>query len=362
MRGHLKDYAWGVVDGLRDWAGGPTGGPQAELWFGAHPSGPAVLRDAPGELPDAVGEVPLLVKLLAAASPLSIQLHPDAATAAAVLAAQQSGEAPALLSDDAEKTELLLAVQPFSVLAGWRDLTDAAALLHRVGVGEAAATLRAGQRAGAIRHLLALPAAQVAPAVAAIGDAAADLGWPAAAAEAMAAIASHYPQDPGVLVAATLQHETLQPGDAVFVPAGTPHAYVHGMGVEVMAASDNVLRLGLTPKTVAVEAALGALRHDRAPVVARGTAAGAWLEPAGAPFAVATAAGPVAVQAPAGSYRLVLAVHADAVVGVAGVTYLLRPGDALVVEAAEPLLSATSGGLAVVARSCPPVPTATVTP
>ncbi len=138
ITGTLKDYDWGPVDGLEPWAG-VTGAPQAELWFGAHPSGPSRLRDGGGRtLLDEVGvdEVPLLVKLLSAGSPLSIQVHPDAQLSA-------TGR----FTDRVEKNEMIVALEPFSAHAGWREADVAADILGAAGVpAEIVADVRAGRR------------------------------------------------------------------------------------------------------------------------------------------------------------------------------------------------------------------------
>jgi mannose-6-phosphate isomerase len=77
-----------------------------------------------------------------------------------------------------------------------------------------------------------------------------------------AGIAHHYPGDPGVLAAMLLNHVRLQPGEALFLGAGVPHAYLGGLGVEIMANSDNVLRCGLTPKHVDVPELLRIVRFE----------------------------------------------------------------------------------------------------
>ncbi|GAA4951264.1 hypothetical protein GCM10023238_16990 [Streptomyces heliomycini] len=75
-------------------------------------------------------------------------------------------------------------------------------------------------------------------------------------------IAHHYPGDPGVIAAMLLNHVRLQPGEALFLGAGVPHAYLDGLGVEIMANSDNVLRCGLTPKHVDVPELLCIVRFE----------------------------------------------------------------------------------------------------
>jgi mannose-6-phosphate isomerase len=59
-----------------------------------------------------------------------------------------------------------------------------------------------------------------------------------------------------------LNHVQLQPGEALFLGAGVPHAYLDGLGVEIMANSDNVLRCGLTPKHIDVPELLRVVRFE----------------------------------------------------------------------------------------------------
>jgi mannose-6-phosphate isomerase len=88
----------------------------------------------------------------------------------------------------------------------------------------------------------------------------------AAAGRAYALLAAAYPRDPGVLVALLLNHAVLGEGEALFVAAGVPHCYLYGFGAEVMAASDNVLRAGLTAKRVNVPELLEVLDFRPAPL------------------------------------------------------------------------------------------------
>ena len=346
--GSRKDYAWGVVDGLATWTGVRDGATQAELWFGVHASGPAVLADGSGLLTDRIEDhqAPLLVKLLAAARPLSVQVHPDADRAAAVWRDQQQPGARQVYPDAGEKTEMLVALTDFLAFAGWRPIDQAAVILERVpGTAEAVAALRTGDRASAIRALLQVR--PTAPAVQALVAATNDR--PEHERSAIQAAVSEYPQDAGALLLPLLAVERLSPGDALYVPAGVPHSYVSGTGVEVMTTSDNVVRLGLTPKEVNIDEALAVLRQDREPVVLRG---GQRLHPAGAPFSVELLeAGEQTMDS--GAYRLVLAVQEDLRVGAGdgptnGVSVPL--GSALVATAAEPALTVRTPGIAALVR------------
>lgn len=314
VRGTPKDYAWGRVDGLTRWSGRATGAPQAELWFGAHPDGPGVVAAGPeagrrlDEMPEHAG-MPML-KLLAAATPLSLQVHPDGPTAEAGWARDRDRpDHEARFADAAEKSEMLIALEPFDVHAGWRDATEAAAVLDRAGAPRDTVDLvRRGDRRAAIRSVLDLPSDVRAPIERALVGAVSAEGWDPAAISALARVAATHPGDPGVLATVLLQHRVLDPGAAIAVPAGVLHSYVDGLGIEVMTSSDNVLRLGLTAKSIAVDEALAALRDDRGPLpIAAGPEPG-WLAPP-MPFAVALGSDEAAVEQ--GTHRIALALEGE---------------------------------------------------
>ncbi|MEZ5117154.1 MAG: mannose-6-phosphate isomerase, class I [Candidatus Nanopelagicales bacterium] len=352
--GALKEYAWGRHDGLARWTGRHTAGPQAELWFGAHPSGPSWLRGRPGHLADALsgdgGQFPLLVKLLAAARPLSIQVHPEESLARRMFEARGSAGAP-LLADPDEKTEMLVALERFSVLVGFRDPEEAVPLLRALGRPAAAAAeaYAAGDVAGAVAALLRTTDRDRDEALGALASAVARLSEGDAA--AMDVVEAAFPGDRGILVALCMRHHELHPGDAVYVPAGTVHAYVHGLAVEVMTSSDNVLRLGLTPKVVAVDEALAAFDPAAVPQLLRVDAdepVHAYRWP-GAPFHVTRVRGASTVGDP-GRARLVLGVDGRTVVTTGGATHDLAPGSALVALADEPGITVQALGTAFVAE------------
>lgn len=281
LRGRIRDYAWGSRTGIAGLQGRPvpTAGPEAELWLGAHPGAPATV-DRAGDavsLTDLLvaeperwlGErlvgrfgarLPFLLKVLAAEAPLSLQAHPDAEQARAGYAADVDR---LNYVDPFHKPELLVALSEFDALCGFRDPAVSAAAIEAFGVPALApvvAALRAGP-AGlreAVRLLLSWPEPERAGLVADV--LAAPAGGPDA--ELARALAVDYPADPGVVVALLLHHVRLVPGEAIWMPAGNLHAYLRGLGVEIMAASDNVLRGGLTPKRVDVDELLRVLRFE----------------------------------------------------------------------------------------------------
>ncbi len=348
LRGALRDYDWGVVDGMREWGAAADGAPHAELWFGCHPAAPSPLREHPGRtLVDewGGGKTPLLTKILAAATPLSLQVHP---TAAVIAGWRDDPAAGRLLQDPVEKTEMLIAVQPFTCLVDWRPAAAAHRVLAATGAdAQVLDVLAAGDMPGAARLLIGPhPVVRTGPQWSAAFRAAESSE---VAVAAMDRVTARFGTDPGVAVAALLQPLLLQPGDAVYVPAGVPHAYVHGLGVEVMTSSDNVLRLGLTSKTVAVPYALAALEPARSAVVARSPASGRYSF-AGAPFSV-TVAATDGVESPSGRYRLVLALEGRSSVVTNSRRYDLSPGDALAIPAASGVATVSVAGQAVVVRA-----------
>jgi mannose-6-phosphate isomerase len=279
----IRKYAWGSHTAIAALQGRstPTSEPEAELWLGAHPASPSRLRVTGQALSDAIAadpvgvlgrasvdrfgaRLPFLLKVLAAAQPLSLQAHPDLAQARAAHAAGNVNYVDAW-----HKPELLVALATFDALCGFRDPSASAAMLGGLGVPGLKSTvdaLRQNDTATALRDavhgLLAVPAeerpALVVDVVAAAESRVAEHPSYALAVE----LAAVYPGDVGIVVAMLLNRVQLAPGEAVFMPAGNLHAYLRGVGVEVMAASDNVLRGGLTPKHVDVPELLRILRFE----------------------------------------------------------------------------------------------------
>jgi len=355
IRGAVKDYDWGIVDGLAPWAGVTSGKPQAELWFGVHPGGPSPLIDASGELTGEhladhfdVTAIPVLVKLLAAARPLSVQVHPSHERAALLWAAQQSGKGPVVLSDPFEKTEMLVALEPFEALAGWRSTDQAAEIYERVpGAAAVVTALREREIPRAIREVLAIDPtrgaiAHLPDAVAAVIDDPGEL-------HGYATVAALYPEDRGALLTPMLAYVSLSRGEALYLPAGVPHSYIRGVGLEVMSSSDNVLRLGLTGKPVFIEEALESLEWDRRPLVARAKI-GDRIAPAGAPFAASLVTAGAATL-PTGSFRIVLLIDGKGSISTSLADVQLHPGTAAVLSASDPDAVISIDGMAAIVTS-----------
>ncbi|MET9625300.1 mannose-6-phosphate isomerase, class I [Streptomyces sp. NPDC006464] len=283
----VRPYAWGSTTAIPALLGiAPTGEPQAEMWMGAHPGAPSGTGRGPlNELIDAdpVRELgapavekfgprlPFLLKLLAAGSPLSLQVHPDLAQARAGFAAEEAAGIPIdapqrNYKDPHHKPELICALTPFHGMCGFRPPTEAADALAALGVDSLKPyvdLLHAHPEEAALREvltaLLSADREELAPTVTEAATAAARLGGAHAP---YAVLAHHFPNDPGVLAAMLLNHVRLQPGEALYLGAGVPHAYIDGLGIEIMANSDNVLRCGLTPKHIDVPELLAVTRFE----------------------------------------------------------------------------------------------------
>lgn len=282
--GTIQPYVWGSVDALPRILGVlPTGEAQAELWLGAHSRAPSVLRrggmdrpldqviadDPVGELgADTAqsfgGELPFLLKILAVDQPLSLQTHPNRQQAQAGFDLEDEQGIPVdadhrSYRDRNHKPELICALEPFTAFCGFRPLSAAASLLESLEIsdlGPATGFLRSGEAGHALRWLLEHPpdegaaiAHQVAAACAEPGPFPNDRQW-------AVRIGEQHPGDIGVAIALMLNLVHLHPGQALFLGAGNLHVYLHGVAVEIMANSDNVLRGGLTVKPVNVAAVL----------------------------------------------------------------------------------------------------------
>lgn len=275
----VRDYAWGSVDTIPRLLGvEPTGRPQAELWMGAHESAPskladgndlyaAVTADPVGVLGSAEasrfgGRFPFLAKLLAAAQPLSIQAHPSGEQAAAGFAREDEEGVPRdapdrNYRDPWPKPEVMIALEDFEALVGFRPLARTVALVDALkceAVDPMASELRAGRLREAFGWAVSTDRDTVRGIVAALGEACAAYQGDAFAVEVetVDALARDFPDDPGVLAALLLNRITLHRFEASYLPAGNVHAYLRGSGFEVMANSDNVLRGGLTRKHIDV--------------------------------------------------------------------------------------------------------------
>ncbi|OBI03892.1 mannose-6-phosphate isomerase, class I [Mycolicibacter heraklionensis] len=299
LRGAIRTYAWGSRTAIAEFTGRPVPAahPEAELWLGAHPGDPAYLETDAGEVsllnllshePEGqLGQLaqarfgdrlPFLVKVLAADEPLSLQAHPSAMQAIEGYEREERLGVPVSspirnYRDTSHKPELLVALQPFEALAGFRPVARTIELLRALAVSDLDPfiALLGGQSgngqsdvpsdADALRALFTtwITAPQpdldvLVPAVleGAIQYLSSEAGEFSAEAKTVLELGERYPGDAGVLASLLLNRVSLAPGEAIFVSAGNLHTYLHGVGLEVMANSDNVLRGGLTPKHVDV--------------------------------------------------------------------------------------------------------------
>lgn len=285
-----RDYAWGSDGAISALLGTePTGKPEAELWLGAHPANPSVLTgDAEGRtLLDVAGErLPFLLKVLAADSALSLQAHPTMEQAAEGFARENAAgiplDAPHRNYKDAfHKPELIYALSDeFHALCGFR---SAGAVHETIGqLIQADADSASPQRGplqrwldrmggdASIPHVfewLITRGEGVDELVARVGElAAASVFDGVAEFETVRDLSRWYPGDPGIVLSLMLNRVTLRRGEVLWLPAGNIHAYLSGVGIELMAASDNVLRGGLTPKHVDVPELLKVLDFRPIPV------------------------------------------------------------------------------------------------
>lgn len=291
LAGVVRPYAWGSRTALAELRGAPSPSahPEAELWFGAHPASPAEIigvldgpndllsaieADPEGELGAATTELfgprlPYLLKILAAQEPLSLQAHPSLEQAMSGFERENAAglamdAADRNYRDPSHKPELVVAVTEFDALAGFRDPRQTVELLTLLDVPGLKPYLsmleeqpdETGLRA-VFTTWLTLPESVIGAlvpdvlegAVRVLGDGG---GRFVLELRSLLELGEAYPSDPGVLASLLLNRVRLQPGEAMYLAAGNLHAYLHGMAVELMANSDNVLRGGLTPKHIDV--------------------------------------------------------------------------------------------------------------
>jgi mannose-6-phosphate isomerase len=291
----IQPYDWGSREFIARLQRRPTpsSGPEAELWIGDHPRAPSRLGDASAislrdhivahpratlgmETHERFGAcLPFLAKILAAARPLSLQVHPDSKQAAAGFAMEERIGTPLSArersySDPHRKIELMIAIEPFAALCGFREVASLDALLaeaelpilQRLRDGLRNETSLSGDLFFRCRALDARERESVLDELRTFADRKA-----AALPEAqwIGELLAQYPGDPGAVAPLLLNLVRLEPGEGLFVQPGTLHSYLFGNGFEVMSSSDNVVRGGLTSKFVdqsALEAiALRAAQH-----------------------------------------------------------------------------------------------------
>ena len=300
-----RPYAWGSTTAMAELLGtAASGGPEAELWLGAHPGSPSriLTPDAVGGARDlaewiaadpavALGDrprLPFLLKVLAAASPLSLQAHPTAAQARLGFERENALgiplDAPHRNYRDAHpKPEIIVALSPtFVALCGFRPVERTRALFEGLGLESLVPRLASlpdlfewlMTRSPGVDEVLAQVVALTKTTEIRQGDgvpgteATADGGDSVVveAVETIRVLSAASPGDPGIVAALLLNRVTLKRGEALYLPAGNIHAYLNGLGIELMTASDNVLRGGLTPKHVDLPELMRVLDFETGPV------------------------------------------------------------------------------------------------
>lgn len=275
----VQNYAWGSKTALTDLYGiaNPQNQPMAELWMGAHPKSSSKIQDEAGDtrsLRDVIeadkpallgqhvaerfGELPFLFKVLCADQPLSIQVHPNKQASEEGFARENAAGIPLDAAernykDPNHKPELVFALTPFLAMNAFREFSEIVSLLQPVsGAHTAIAHFLENPNAERLSELFAsllnMQGEEKTRALAVLKAAvASQQGEPW---QTITFIEQFYPDDSGLFSPLLLNVVKLNPGEAMFLFAETPHAYLQGVALEVMANSDNVLRAGLTPKYI----------------------------------------------------------------------------------------------------------------
>lgn len=290
----VQNYAWGSKTALTELYGiaNPQQQPMAELWMGAHPKSSSRITTANGEtvsLRDAIeknktamlgeavanrfGELPFLFKVLCAAQPLSIQVHPNKRNSEIGFAKENAAGIPMDAAernykDPNHKPELVFALTPFLAMNAFREFSDIVSLLQPVaGAHSAIAHFLQAPNAERLSQLFAsllnMQGEEKSRALAVLKAALNNQqGEPW---QTIRVISEYYPDDSGLFSPLLLNVVKLNPGEAMFLFAETPHAYLQGVALEVMANSDNVLRAGLTPKYIDIPELVANVKFEPKP-------------------------------------------------------------------------------------------------
>ncbi|HKY56642.1 MAG TPA: mannose-6-phosphate isomerase, class I [Aeromicrobium sp.] len=356
----VQNYDWGSPTAIPEFLGEPAAGePVAELWFGTHPLGPSLVETSAGPraLADQVGDLPFMLKVLAPAQPLSIQVHPANDLAASGFAAEEA--AGIALSDTSRdykdphhKPEMVYALTPFETLVGLRPVTEAVQLLSALDVPVAKSLLdRAGDGTLAmVAYVLTTGVDR--PAVDEFVEACADqldAGTDVRRGYLTVVEAARiHPSDPGLVLALLLNRVTLEPGRSAFIGPGLIHAHLSGLCLEVMASSDNVFRAGLTTKRVNAEGVLASLKAadggDAGIAPTRIGTATELFEPQGGLFALSVTHGSEA-RLPGAGHRILLCLDGTVdVVSESGDQVTLGQGQAAFASADDGALELSGSG------------------
>ncbi|GAB3537985.1 mannose-6-phosphate isomerase, class I [Arthrobacter tecti] len=267
-----RNYDWGSRNAIAQLlAREPSGLPEAELWLGTHSGSPARIADptianghtdlsdwmAANATDNLSAKLPFLLKILAAEHPLSLQVHPDTQQAQRGFARENEVGLPLddptrNYKDDQAKPEIIVAISDtFEALAGFKPAERSIEEISKLGPHTTQTLTPLIDRLleglqPAVEWILLSPQstldAPLQTLVQAVDNASPNT--------TIKLLAARYPRDRGLLLALLLRKVTLKRGGGLFLPARNIHAYLRGVGVELMRASDNVLRAGLTPKHV----------------------------------------------------------------------------------------------------------------
>lgn len=278
----IQHYDWGCPDKIPELFGipNPEHLPLAEIWMGAHPKAPSKihfnnlltpLNELLNKAPELLGEdsirkfgsrLPFLFKIISAAQPLSIQAHPNKQQAIAGFEVEEKSGIPVTAfnrnyKDNNHKPELLYALTPFKTMNGFRPVEEIIALFRMADIPELSSSLQrfekelCNQNQGLkqfyelIMNLSSEEQQVILSKVIKCAKNKQSSEW-----LAVKQLNEIHPGDIGILSPLLLNVVTLNPGEAMFLRAGTLHAYLEGTGLEIMACSDNVLRGGLTRKHI----------------------------------------------------------------------------------------------------------------
>ena len=378
LNNSLQNYAWGSKTTLTELYGteNPQGLPMAELWMGAHPKSPSTvevngitrsLRDVINDdqvatlgaaVAQRFGELPFLFKVLCADQPLSIQVHPSKTAAEAGFARENAAGIPLSAAernykDANHKPELVYALTPFQAMNGFRELPEIVSLLEPVAGAhpQIAHFLENASEAALAKLFATLLSLKDESKTRALGVLKSALNaregepW-----QTIKTIASDYPDDNGLFSPLLLNVITLQPGEAMFLFAETPHAYLKGVALEVMANSDNVLRAGLTPKFIDIPELLANLKFEAKPAATLLTQPQTQGDSLNFPipvedfaFAIHTLSATPQTLAQH-SAALLFCIEGLAVIEKAGQQLVLQPGESCFVAASESPVSAAGTG------------------
>jgi len=299
LKNTVQNYAWGSPTAIPELLGeeNPTSEPKAELWMGAHPKAPSLVKfegrwrslaDLIAEYPQEIlgsnvalsfgSKLPYLFKVLAAAKPLSIQAHPSL-NQARVGFEKETGRGIAMdapdrnYRDNNHKPECICALSPFWAMHGFRNIPEIIAMTDKycpVGLAAELDLLKKKPNPQGLKRfftvLMTMGPQRQKQVVDEAVQKARQLPDDNIASYWMARLSNEYPSDIGIISPLLLNLIELKPGDALFLPAGELHAYLEGVGMEVMANSDNVLRGGLTSKHIDVPELLKVVNFNPRPV------------------------------------------------------------------------------------------------